>query len=212
MANTSPLVTKVVPTSGNFSPFLPEGAGNCRYSVLPAGQSYTCATPRHTVTAAEAAQGYFTPLTTWEVSAAGQRTKTYTVDGGEVDLKVRDARLDGTVAAAWADSDGDRYASAGDLVTYTYTVGNAGNVPLTGLSADAAGITTAALAAGESVSATREYRLTAADVAAGSLAPVSFEAAAANGSRSAARNGDRGSAWCSIANRPHRFLSRLPGS
>ncbi|CAM3316305.1 Sialidase precursor [Arthrobacter ulcerisalmonis] len=185
-ANTSPLATKVVPTAGNFSPFVPEGAGNCRYSVLPAGQSYTCATPRHTVTAAEAAQGYFTPSTTWEVSAAGQGTKTYTVDGGEVDLKVRDAKLDGTVTAAWADSDGDRYASAGDLVTYTYTVGNAGNVPLTGLSADAAGITTAALAAGESVSATREYRLTAADVAAGSLAPASFEATAANGSRPAA--------------------------
>lgn len=185
VANTSPLATKVVPTAGNFSPFLPEGAGNCRYSVLPAGQSYMCATPRHTVTAAEAAQGYFTPLTTWEVSAAGQGTKTYTVDGGEVDLKVRETKLDGTVTAAWADSDGDRYASAGDLVTYTYTVGNAGNVPLTGLSAEAAGITTAALAAGESVSATREYRLTAADVAAGSLAPASFEATAANGSRPA---------------------------
>ncbi|WP_285240232.1 exo-alpha-sialidase [Pseudarthrobacter sp. MEB009] len=186
VSNTSPLVTKVVPTSGNFSPFLPEGAGNCRYSVLPAGQSYTCATPRHTVTAAEAEQGYFTPATTWEVSAAGQTAKTYTVDGGEVDLKVREARLDGTVTAAWADSDGDRYASAGDLVTYTYTVGNAGNVPLTGLAADAAGITTAALAVGESVSAAREYRLTAADVAAGTLAPVSFEATADNGLQPAA--------------------------
>ena len=51
VSNTSPLVEKVVPTTGNFSPFVPEGSGNCRYSVLPAGQGFTCATPRHTVTA-----------------------------------------------------------------------------------------------------------------------------------------------------------------
>ncbi len=190
--NTSPLVEKVVPTAGKFSPFLPEGPGNCRYGVLPAGQSYQCATPRHTVTAEEAEQGFFIPITTWEVSSAGQSTKTFTVDGSEVDLKVREPKLEATVSAAWEDADGDRFASAGDPVTYTYTVGNAGNVAVTGLEAPDAGISAAALAAGSTVTATREHVLTAADIAAGTLGAVSFEAKARNGSRevAAAAEGD----------------------
>jgi sialidase-1 len=181
--NTSPLVEKVVPTAGNFSPFLPEGPGNCRYSVLPAGQGYQCVTPRHTVTAEEAEQGFFVPKSTWEVSSAGQSTKTFTVDGGEVDLKVREPKLEATVTASWDDADGDRFASAGDPVTYTYTVGNAGNVALAGLEAPDAGISEAALAAGSTVSATRQHVLSAADISAGRLGPVSFVAKASNGSR-----------------------------
>lgn len=184
--NTSPLVEKVVPTAGNFSPFLPEGPGNCRYSVLPGGQSYQCTTPRHTVTAQEAEQGFFVPTSTWEVSSAGQTTKTITVNGGEVDLKVREPKLEGTVSAQWIDTDGDRFASVGDPVTYTYTVGNAGNVAVTGLEAPDAGISSATLAAGETVTATRDYVLTAVDVAAGSLGAVSFEATARNGALEAA--------------------------
>ncbi|WP_416403608.1 exo-alpha-sialidase [Arthrobacter sp. LFS091] len=184
--NTSPLVEKVVPTAGNFSPFLPEGPGNCRYSVLPAGQSYQCTTPRHTVTAEEAEQGFFVPKTTWEVSSAGQSTKTITVDGGEVDLTVREPKLEATVSATWEDADGDRFASAGDPVTYTYTVGNAGNVAVTGLEAPDAGISAAALAAGSSVTATREHVLTAADIAGGRLAAASFAVKAMNGSREVA--------------------------
>lgn len=183
VTNTSPLTERIVPTAGNFSPFIPDGPGNCRYSSLPAGQGYTCATPRHTVTADEADQGFFVPHTTWEVSAAGQTTRTYALDGGEVDLKVRDAKLDGTIAAEWKDADGDRYASVGDTVTYTYTLGNAGNVALTGVSAPAAGISQERLNAGDSVTATRDHVLTAADIAAGSLGPVTFEATAANGSK-----------------------------
>ncbi|MFF2843704.1 exo-alpha-sialidase [Paenarthrobacter sp. NPDC057981] len=180
--NTSPLTEKVVPAAGNFSPFLPEGPGNCRYLSLAAGQSYQCTTPRHTVTAQEAAQGFFVPATTWEVSSPGQSTKTYQLNGGEVDLKVRDAALSATVSAEWKDADGDRFASVGDPVTYTYTVGNAGNVDLSGVEAPAAGISLASLAAGESVTATREQLLTAADIAAGSLAAVTFEASSRNGS------------------------------
>ena len=183
VTNTSPLVEKVVPNTGNFSPFVPDGPGNCRYSVLPAGQSYTCATPRHNVTAEEAAQGFFIPDTAWEVSAAGQTTRTYVVNGGEVDLKIRDARLEGTVAAKWTDNDGDRYASVGDTVTYTYTLGNAGNVTLTGVAAPDAGISESLLAPGGSLTATRDHVLSPADIAAGRLAPVSFEAAADNGAR-----------------------------
>ncbi len=182
VTNTSPLSEKVVPTLGNFSPFVPDGPGNCRYSVLPAGQGYICATPRHTITADEADQGFFVPNTTWEVSAAGQTTRSYAVNGGEVDLKVRDAELDGTVAAEWKDADDDNYASAGDTVTYTYTLGNAGNVLLTDVSAAFAGIGQERLAAGDSITATHAHTLTAEDIAAGSLGPVSFVATAANGS------------------------------
>lgn len=183
VSNTSPLVEKVVPTAGNFSPFVPEGPGNCRYLTLPAGQGYQCTTPRHTVTAEEAEQGFFVPTTSWEVSAAGQSAKGYQVDGGEVDLTVREPKLEATVAAEWEDADGDRFASLGDPVTYTYTVGNAGNVALTGLDASDHGITESELAVGGTAMATRVHLLTAADVAAGSLGAVSFEATAANGSK-----------------------------
>lgn len=91
-----------------------------------------------------------------EVSSAGQSSKVYTVDGGEVDLKVRDAKLEGTVAAEWNDANGDRFADEGDTVSYAYTVGNAGNVALTGLSAPDASISQDALAVGGTVTATRE--------------------------------------------------------
>ncbi|MGO4247554.1 exo-alpha-sialidase [Paenarthrobacter sp. RAF54_2] len=190
--NTSQLVEKVVPTTGNFSPFLPEGPGNCRYLSLPAGQSYQCTTPRHAVTAEEADQGFFVPKTTWEVSAAGQSAKSYQVDGGEVDLKIREAKLEATVSAEWKDADGDRFASAGDPVIYTYTVGNAGNVSLTGLETEQAGISQASLPAGETATATRKRVLTAADVAAGSLAAVTFEATAHNGTREVAVTAEGG--------------------
>jgi sialidase-1 len=188
VTNTSPLLGKVVPTAGNFSPFVPEGPGNCRYSALPAGQSYTCATPRHTVTAEEAEQGFFIPTTTWEVSSTGQTTKTYAIEGGEVDLKVRDAKLEGTVAAEWKDNDGNRYATEGDTVTYTYTLGNAGNVSLTALAAPDAAIAEPVLAVGGTVAATRDYVLTAQDITAGRLDAVSFEATASNGARPVTAN------------------------
>ncbi|MDR7160764.1 sialidase-1 [Arthrobacter sp. BE255] len=181
--NTSPLVEKVVPTAGNFTPFVPEGPGNCRYSTLAAGQGYQCTTPRHTVTAEEVEQGFFVPATNWEISAAGQSTRSYQVDGGEVDLTVREPKLEGTVSAQWEDADGDRFASVGDPVTYTYTLGNAGNVALTGLNALDTGITESALAVGGTAAATRVHVLTAADVAAGRLGGVTFGATARNGSK-----------------------------
>ena len=54
---------------------------------------------------------------------------------------------------------------------------------MTEVSAPDAGISEQLLAAGSSVTATRDYVLTAADVSAGQLAPVSFEAAADNGAK-----------------------------
>jgi sialidase-1 len=87
------------------------------------------------------------------------------------------------VATEWKDSDGDRYASAGDIVSYTYTLGNAGNALLTGISAPQAGNSQERLAAGDSITSTRDHVPTAADITAGSLEPLTFEASAANGSR-----------------------------
>lgn len=85
VTNTSSSTVTVAPTSGNFTPLVPAGAGNCRYTNLAAGASYTCATPKHTVTAAEVAAGAFTPDTTWQVSSTS--TSTARVVGTPVALR-----------------------------------------------------------------------------------------------------------------------------
>ncbi|WP_245934445.1 hypothetical protein [Arthrobacter psychrolactophilus] len=66
--NTTPGTLTVTPTAGNFSPFIPEGIGNCRYKNLTAGASYVCSTPRHSVTEADVTRGYFVPDTSWSIS------------------------------------------------------------------------------------------------------------------------------------------------
>ena len=181
--NTGPVAADFVPTAGNFSPLIPTGSGNCRWINLAAAGSYSCSTPRHAVTPQEAEQGFFVAESVWTVAAAGQSSREYRVDGGEVDLAVRNPKLDGTVSAEWTDNDGDRYASAGDSVTYSYRLGNAGNVALTGIAAPDAGISADTLGIGETVAATRVHVLTAADVEAGQLPASPFAATAANGSR-----------------------------
>jgi len=85
VTNGSSSPATVAPTAGNVSPLVPPGAGNCRYSNLAAGATYTCTTPRHTVTAAEATQGFFVPDTTWTVTRAS--TSTARVIGARVDLR-----------------------------------------------------------------------------------------------------------------------------
>lgn len=70
VSNKNAGTVTVAPTAGNFAPLLPPGAGNCRYTNLGAGAAYSCATPRHTVTAAEVSQGFFVPDTSWTVSGA----------------------------------------------------------------------------------------------------------------------------------------------
>ncbi|MBP1137778.1 sialidase-1 [Arthrobacter sp. PvP023] len=183
VSNTGPLAADFVPTAGNFSPLVPPGSGNCRWLNLAAAGSYACSTPRHAVTREEAEEGFFRADSTWTVAASGQSSREYRVDGGEVDLAVRTPKLDGTVSAEWTDADGDRYASAGDSVTYTYGVGNAGNVALTGVTAPDAGISVDRLGIGETATATRVHILTPADIAAGQLPASPFAASASNGSR-----------------------------
>ncbi|WP_223982841.1 exo-alpha-sialidase [Arthrobacter sp. NicSoilB8] len=183
VANTGPLTTTVTPTAGNFSPLVPEGAGNCRWrSLAPAGK-YSCNTPRHIATQAEVDQGFFVPLTSWTLTASGQSPKAVEVDGGEVDLVARNARLEGTATAAWDDSNHDGYATPGETVTFTYALGNAGNVGLTGLDAPEMGVAEPLFAAGATLVRTREHILTAAEVSAGEVAAATFTATATNGAK-----------------------------
>ncbi|WP_461635410.1 DUF7507 domain-containing protein [Glutamicibacter soli] len=129
--NTGNINQWVVQTEGNFAPFAakpvgePSDAGNCRYSSLAAGASYRCTTPRHTVTAEELADGFFTPLSTWPAGRLSDyRTvvNDYQVNGGEVDLLTRRLALSVRSAApVFHDLDGDGYASLGDTVGYEVT-------------------------------------------------------------------------------------------
>ncbi|WP_423183830.1 exo-alpha-sialidase [Arthrobacter sp. NyZ413] len=181
--STGNVVESVVPQSGNFQPFLPPGAGNCRFSSLGVWGNFLCGTPQHTVSADEMAQGFFVPSTVWQVTGTGASTRNYTVTGDEVDLLVRNPRLDGSAAPVFNDLDGDGFAGPGDTVTFTYTVANAGNVALTNVSAPAIGLSRQSLAVGESVSVSSTYTLTDADIAAKQLPASSIATSASNGSK-----------------------------
>ncbi len=125
------------------------------------------------------------PNTVWQVAGSGAATQNYTVTGDEVDLLVRTPKLGGSVASSWNDVDGDRYASAGDTVTYSYAVTNTGNVALTDLWAPGIGLSQPALAVGDTANLTTTYTLTDADVAAKQLPAISVPVSAHNGSKSA---------------------------
>nr|WP_276547929.1 exo-alpha-sialidase [Brachybacterium muris] len=176
-ANVSQTVT---PVAGNFSPLLPPEAGNCRWRNLPAGDAYDCATPRHTVTAQEDADGFFVPDSTWELTGEGLEAKTVQVTGDEVDLRVRapELNLESTAPAA-TDVDGDGFDSVGDTIEVAVTVTNTGNVRLTGITG---AVEAEALAVGESLTATVTHTLTEADVAAGSVTLPAATVTAVNGS------------------------------
>lgn len=135
--NHGAAATTVTPTAGNLAPFTPPGTGNCRYAGLGAGASYTCATPRHTVTTTEAAQGYFVPDTTW--SATGDSTGAARVLGVPVALTSGIQTGSATLAAvtiSGARSDTGRdvttapYAD-GDTIPYTFRVTNTGTTTVT---------------------------------------------------------------------------------
>ena len=173
----------VVPLTGNFLPFLPPAGSNCRFGALAVGAGYTCGTPKHTVTADELANGFFVPLTTWEVTGASAATKNYTITGEEVDLLVRNPSLEvGVSAGAMADVDKSGTDSAGDVLSHTLTATNNGNVPLTGIT----GVPTAQrasldLAVGASVTGVFSYTLSAQDIAKGSVPAQPITVSANNG-------------------------------
>ncbi|MDQ6741216.1 MAG: exo-alpha-sialidase [Actinomycetota bacterium] len=183
------ITESVRPISGTFFPFIPaDGAGNCRFGALAVGASYLCSTPKHTVTAAEAAQGYFVPTSSWVTGVDNNSVDhTFAVTGDEVDLLVRNPALSGTVSAHWtAGTPGWPYAVAGDTIDYSYTVSNTGNVALSSLAAGGISFSQSALGVGESATAASSYTLTAADIAAGHVAGVSIAVTAGNGAKPAA--------------------------
>lgn len=191
VSSLSNIGVNAVPTAGNFSPLVPAdlggavNAGNCRWNNLAVGASYSCATPRHLVTADELADGFFVPNSTWNAVGSGATTKTYTITGAEVDLIDRKPSLSLSYAGGEVvDVDGSGFASVGDTVTYTSVVTNNGNVRLTAVTGF--GAETFALAAGESKTATSLYTLTEADVAANKVAAKGLAVNAKNGNKVAA--------------------------
>ncbi|GGL86779.1 exo-alpha-sialidase [Glutamicibacter protophormiae] len=181
----------VVPTEGNFAPFAaqpvgqPSDAGNCRYSNLAAGASYSCATPRHTVTEAELSDGFFVPKTTWTAGKLNDYTTVlndYVITSEEVDVLERRPALAAEAADPVVnDLDADGYASAGDTVTYTASVHNNGNVRLTSL--HGAGWEAQELAAGERATVEITRTLSASDIEAGLLEAGTETLEGANGLR-----------------------------
>lgn len=178
----------VAPTAGNFSPFAaspigqPSPAGNCRYSNLPAGAGYTCATPRHEVTSNELANGFFIPQTHWTSGRVGDNAivDEYTITGQEVDLVDRQPSF--TVEASQqvaAEPALNSSAKAGDWISYEVTVTNTGNVRLSDL--EGSGFSIQELDAGESKSATITRLRTGADASSRGAQEKSKIATARNG-------------------------------
>ena len=122
----------VLPVSGAFVPFVPaDGAGNCRWMGLTAGAKYTCATPRHTVTEADLAAGFFTTTTTWTV---GNETKTLQTPPvalrANVATTVGQVSISGTPKTPQRNTTSNPYA-VGEALDYTFTIKNNGNTATT---------------------------------------------------------------------------------
>lgn len=179
--STTSVQTTITPTAGNFAPFLPPGAGNCRWINLNAGAGYNCTTPRHTVTANELADGFFVPQTTWEQTRSGSPTVVYNIDGGEVDLVVRNPELSSSVTVELDDLDDSGGPSVGDKVNYRVALSNSGNVRLTDVALGELDDET--LNVGQNLNENvLSVTLTASDLDARQLPAQAFTATAANGS------------------------------
>ena len=87
------------------------------------------------------------------------------------------------------DKDSSGYASVGDVVSFTVTARNDGNVALTGVSLPGTTGADSVLAVGASTVGTLKYTVTADDVAAKQLAAVSVAGVAKNGVKDVAKTG-----------------------
>lgn len=200
--STAPVTIKIYPTSGEFTGFNINASPNCRYGVLGAGQGYTCTTAKRLVTATDVVNGFFQPVTKWALEAAGSATVNYTIDGGEVDVLVRQPSLAVSVGAGvFEDKDGDGFASVGDVVSFPIIVKNDGNVSLTDIAVPSVDGPAATLAAGASSNGTMKHTLTGADLAAGHVVGTAV-AAAKNGSKSVAKEATGAAFTLNIAPEP----------
>lgn len=91
VTNNSPFTVSSVPTAGNFDAgFLPPAAPNCRYRVLDAGATYTCATAVHTITSEDLSRGYFEPTAEFTATSALEgSSKKFTHTGARIDLPIK---------------------------------------------------------------------------------------------------------------------------
>ncbi|WP_449373930.1 M66 family metalloprotease [Arthrobacter psychrolactophilus] len=132
VSNNRAETVTVVPVSGSFAPFVPaDGAGNCRYVNLLAGANYTCATAKHTVTAADLAAGFFTTTTSWQVG-----TETKTLSTPAVALRASIATTVGQVSISGTPSNPQRDTATtpytvGEALEYSFTVRNNGTTAVT---------------------------------------------------------------------------------
>ena len=196
----SPVTMAVVPVSGEFTPFIPPGAGNCRYLALPVDAGYTCATPRHTVTQDDLDRGFFSADTSWRFEIAGQTPRTVEIAGGEVDVIKRAPALEATADGEWQDANGTGVADAGDTVTWTRTLRNSGNVALDDVTAG--GFELGSIPVGKTASLEPVVvTLTAADIDAGAVTIDAVEATAANGAKKVVAEITRGELGLPIAPR-----------
>ena len=156
---------------------------SCPAGVLAPGESRTCdATSAYTITAADVAAGATANRATASGTDPDGDTVTSPPDTTTTPTTLPQPRLViDKVAAAPVDANGSGITDAGDAIRYSFTVTNAGNVPVDAvrvhdarLAADGIVTTCAptALAPGESAACTTSasYRVSAADVASGSVA------------------------------------------
>lgn len=162
--------------TGNLTNLSP----GCNWSSLPAGGTYLCALAYRVVTAGDLADGFFVPETRWFMNA--DQASSVALTGEPVDLVDRRPSLAVTAGEATVeDTDANGSVNAGDVVVNQVTVRNTGNVRLTGVGATGL-CTLPELAVGaEAACGTVRRTLTAADVAAGSLAGRTVTVAASNG-------------------------------
>lgn len=132
VANNRSQTVTVVPVSGSFAPFVPaDGAGNCRWAGLSAGANYTCATPKHTVTAADLAAGSFATATTWRVGNESKTLSTAPVAlRAKVDTSVGQVSISGTPSNPQRNTATNPYVPA-EALPYTFTVKNNGTTTVT---------------------------------------------------------------------------------
>jgi len=149
--------------------------GVCAPTALPGdlapGESTTCAAS-HTVTQVDLDAGAY--LNTATSSGTGPAGLVTSAPSSVTTPGSQSPAIGLVKTSSWFDTNGDGLASAGDEITYTLIATNTGNVSLRDVSVSdpllpGLACTVAVLAPSKDLTCTATYRVTAADVAAGSV-------------------------------------------